>query len=102
MRFVVFMDLLSTIVQPVTVAYLVYLIVRIAQGGDVIPTTAFILLGAVYGLQAIIFIARRKWEMIAWMVLYVIAIPVFSFALPLYAFWHMVGFSCLLFSRYHF
>ena len=102
MRFIVFMDLLSTIVQPVTVAYLVYLIVLITQGGDVIPTTAFILLGAVYGLQAVIFIARRKWEMIAWMVLYVIAIPVFSFALPLYAFWHMVSFSCFLFYRHHF
>lgn len=90
MRFIVFMDLISTIVQPVTVVFLVYLIAQVIQGGDVIPTTAFILLGAVYGLQAVIFIARRKWEMIAWMILYVIAIPVFSFALPLYAFWHMV------------
>jgi len=93
MRFIVFMDLLSTIVQPVTVAYLVYLFIMIARGGDVIPLTAFILLGAVYGLQAIIFIVRRKWEMIAWMVLYIIAIPVFSFALPLYAFWHMDDFT---------
>lgn len=27
------------------------------------------------------------------MVLYIIAIPVFSFALPLYSFWHMDDFS---------
>lgn len=64
MRFIVFLDLLSTIIQPVTVAYIVYLIVLVSRGGDVIPLTAFILLAAVYGLQAIIFIMRRKWEMV--------------------------------------
>ncbi|KAI9667053.1 MAG: hypothetical protein M1829_005594, partial [Trizodia sp. TS-e1964] len=93
MRFVVFLDLLSTIVQPVTVVYICYLIVKVAQHSSVIPLTAFILLGAVYGLQAIIFILRRKWEMIGWMILYILAIPVFSFGLPLYAFWHMDDFS---------
>ncbi|UKZ73502.1 hypothetical protein TrVFT333_001149 [Trichoderma virens FT-333] len=93
MRFVVFVDLLSTVVQPVTVAYIVYLIVRVVQNPNVVPVTAFILLGAIYGLQAIIFILRRKWEMVGWMVLYVIAIPVFSFGLPLYAFWNMDDFA---------
>ena len=93
MRFIVFIDLLSTLVQPVTVAYIVYLIVLVIRHSSVIPVTAFILLGAIYGLQAIIFILRRKWEMIGWMILYVMAIPVFSFALPLYSFWHMDDFS---------
>ena len=93
MRFIVFIDLLSTLVQPVTVAYLVYLIVLVIRHTSVIPVTAFILLGAIYGLQAIIFILHRKWEMIGWMILYVLAIPVFSFALPLYSFWHMDDFS---------
>ena len=83
----------STLVQPVTVAYIVYLIVEVALRTTIIPLTAFILLGAIYGLQAIIFILRRKWEMIGWMILYVCAIPVFSFALPLYSFWHMDDFS---------
>ena len=93
MRFVVFVDLLSTVVQPVTVAYIAYLIVLIALDAAAIPITAFILLGAIYGLQAIIFILRRKWEMVGWMILYVMAIPVFSLGLPLYAFWHMDDFS---------
>ena len=93
MRFVVFLDLLSTIVQPVTVAYIVYLIVLIAINSSVVPLTAFILLGAIYGLQAIIFILRRKWEMIGWMIIYIIATPVFSLGLPLYSFWHMDDFS---------
>ncbi|KAJ9148885.1 Chitin synthase-like protein [Pleurostoma richardsiae] len=93
MRFIVLIDLLSTVIQPVTMAYIVYLIVRVAEDSSVVPITAFILLGAIYGLQAIIFILRRKWEMIGWMLLYVLAIPVFSCGLPLYAFWNMDDFN---------
>ncbi|KAF2010307.1 glycosyltransferase family 2 protein [Aaosphaeria arxii CBS 175.79] len=93
MRFVVFLDLLSTIVQPVIVVYIGYLIYMLIDSPDIVPITAFILLGAIYGLQAIIFIVRRKWEMIGWMVIYVLATPIFAFGLPLYAFWHMDDFS---------
>ena len=93
MRFIVFLDLLSTIVQPVTVAYIVYLIVLLVVNTSVVPLMAFVLLGAIYGLQAIIFILRRKWEMIGWMIIYILAMPVFSLALPLYSFWHMDDFS---------
>ncbi|KAI9789398.1 MAG: hypothetical protein M1816_006058 [Peltula sp. TS41687] len=93
MRFIVFLDLLSTIVQPVTVAYIAYLIVLVARRSSLVPLTAFILLGAIYGLQAVIFVLRRKWEMIGWMIIYILALPVFSFGLPLYAFWHMDDFT---------
>lgn len=31
--------------------------------------------------------------MIGWMIIYILAMPVFSFGLPLYAFWHMDDFS---------
>ena len=93
MRFIVFIDLISTIIQPVTIAYIIYLIVWLARDTDVIPYTAFILLGAIYGLQAIVFILRRKWDMIGWMIIYIFALPVFALALPLYSFWHMDDFS---------
>ncbi|KAF1949728.1 chitin synthase 6 [Byssothecium circinans] len=93
MRFVVFLDLFSTIVMPVTVVYIGYLIYLLITTPEVIPITAFILLGAIYGLQAIIFIIRRKWEMIGWMIIYILATPIFSFGLPLYSFWYMDDFS---------
>lgn len=93
MRFIVFVDLLSTVVQPVVIGYITYLIVIVATDSSVIPITAFVMLAAIYGLQAIIFTLRRKWEMIGWMILYIIALPVFSFALPLYSFWHMDDFN---------
>lgn len=93
MRFVVFIDLLSTVVQPIIVAYIGYLIYTCIAHPNSIPITAFILLGAIYGLQAIIFIIRRKWEMIGWMFIYILATPIFACALPLYSFWYMDDFS---------
>jgi chitin synthase len=93
MRFIVFIDLLSTVVQPVLMGYITYLLYLVATNINMVPITCVILLGAIYGLQAVIFIARRKWEMVGWMIVYIFATPVFSFALPLYAFWNMDDFS---------
>ncbi|KAI4735033.1 CHS5 chitin synthase, class V [Aureobasidium sp. EXF-12298] len=93
MRFIVFLDLLSTIIQPVLVGYLVYIFVRIGQDPGGVSTIAIIMLVAVYGMQALVFIIRRKWEMVGWMIIYLLATPVFSMALPLYSFWHMDDFS---------
>ncbi|OQD72950.1 hypothetical protein PENDEC_c018G05335 [Penicillium decumbens] len=93
MRFIVFVDLLSTIIQPVTVAYVAYLIYWCVTDTGNLPWISFVLLGVIYGLQAFIFIIRRKWEMIGWMLIYILALPVFALALPLYSFWNMDDFS---------
>jgi len=93
MRFVVFVDLLSTIVQPITVAYIVYLIYLVTTSQEPLPLYSIIMLAAIYGLQAMIFIVRRKWDMVGWMLFYIMAIPAFSFLLPLYSFWRMDDFS---------
>lgn len=93
MRAIVLIDLLSTLIQPVTVAYIVYLVYLVAGEGQPVPTTALIMLGAIYGLQAVIFLLHRKFEMIVWMIIYILAIPVFSFLLPLYSFWKQDDFS---------
>ncbi|KAF5344589.1 hypothetical protein D9758_013900 [Tetrapyrgos nigripes] len=93
MRFVVMIDLVSTVTQPVTLAYIIYLIYSIVHNDSTIPVTSIIMLAAIYGLQALVFILRRKWDMIGWMVFYILAIPIFSFALPLYSFWRMDDFS---------
>lgn len=93
MRFIVLIDLISTIVQPVAVGYLVYLFYLIGSRPDNIPVTSLILLCAVYGLQALIFILRRRWDMVGWMFFYLLAIPMFSLYVPIYSFWHMDDFS---------
>jgi chitin synthase len=80
----------------------------VAGEGKTIPTLSIIMLAAIYGLQALVFIFRMRWDMIAWMIctwgvvcgsrlvlrpVYILAIPVFSFFLPLYSFWKMDDFS---------
>ena len=70
-----------------------YLIVEVVTNQETLPIISLIMIGAVYGLQAAVFILRRKWDMVGWMVFYIFAIPIFSFMLPLYSFWRMDDFS---------
>ncbi|KAJ2763132.1 hypothetical protein IWQ57_005634, partial [Coemansia nantahalensis] len=93
MRFVVFIDLVSTIVMPATVVYLGYLIYQVAVSTSDTPLVSVYLLAAVYGLQALLFVFKRQWQHIGWMIVYLLALPVFSFFIPIYAFWHFDDFS---------
>jgi chitin synthase len=71
----------------------VYLVYLVAAQGEQIQTISLVLIIAIYAIQALVFILRRKWDMIGWMFFYILAIPIFSFALPLYSFWKMDDFS---------
>ncbi|KIM26865.1 glycosyltransferase family 2 protein [Serendipita vermifera MAFF 305830] len=93
MRFVVFIDLLGTLILPATAVYLVYLIVVVSTGKAAIPIVSLAMIGAVYGLQAVIFLLKREFMLIGWMIIYILAYPVYSFFLPIYAFWSMDDFS---------
>ncbi|GAA5844952.1 hypothetical protein JCM9279_000054 [Rhodotorula babjevae] len=93
MRFVVFIDLLGTIILPATFVYMIYLIVTVATGGGAVPVIAIVMIAAVYGLQAIIFLLKRQWQFIGWLLIYLIAYPVYSFLLPVYSFWRFDDFS---------
>lgn len=93
MRFVVLIDLCGTLVLPATCVYLVYLIYRVASHTGPFPTISIALLAAVYGLQALVFILKRQWQHIGWMIIYIIAFPIYSFVLPIYSFWNQDNFS---------
>lgn len=93
MRFVVFIDLFGTIMLPATCVYLAYLIYRVATGTGQFPLFSLIMIAAVYGLQAVIFIIKRQWQHIGWMIIYILAYPVYSFVLPIYSFWKQDDFS---------
>jgi chitin synthase len=51
------------------------------------------MIAAVYGLQAVIFIIKRQWQHVGWMIIYIIAFPIYSFVLPVYSFWAQDDFS---------
>jgi chitin synthase len=93
MRFVVFIDLFGTLILPATCVYLGYLIYRVATRTGQFPLISLVMIAAVYGLQALIFIIKRQWQHIGWMIIYIIAFPVYSFILPLYSFWKQDNFS---------
>jgi chitin synthase len=93
MRFVVFIDLFSTIILPATCVYLGYLIYRLATHSGQFPIISIAMIAAVYGLQAVIFIIKRQWQHVGWMIIYIIAFPIYSFVLPIYSFWNQDNFS---------
>jgi chitin synthase len=96
MQFVVFMDLLGTVVLPVAISLTYTLIIRSA----IDPPDNFqewiplLLLAIVLGLPGIlILITTRKVVYVAWMLVYLLALPVWNFILPVYSFWHFDDFS---------
>ncbi|KAJ5256146.1 hypothetical protein N7505_011297 [Penicillium chrysogenum] len=93
MRFVVLVDLVGTLILPATCVYLTYLIYRVASHTGPFPMISIIMLAGVYGLQAIIFIVKRQWQHIGWMIIYLCAYPIYNFILPLYAFWKQDDFG---------
>jgi len=78
---------------PATTVYLVYLIVITSTGQAAIPILSLVMIGAVYGLQALIFILKREFMLVGWMIVYILSYPVYSFFLPIYSFWCMDDFS---------
>ncbi|KAI1192202.1 class V chitin synthase [Nemania serpens] len=93
MRFVVFIDLFGTIILPATTVYLGYLIYLLASHTGPIPIISLAILAGVYGLQAIIFILKRQWQHVGWIIIYLLAFPIFSFVLPIYSFWNQDNFT---------
>lgn len=92
MRFVVLIDLFATLVMPATVVYLIVLIVQSCLK-QTVPLVSLIMLSLAYGMQAVIFMIRGQWQHIGWMVLNFLAMPIFNFCLPLYAYWHFDDFG---------
>ncbi|TIA79056.1 hypothetical protein E3P89_03500 [Wallemia ichthyophaga] len=93
MRFIVIIDLISTILLPATVVYLVYLITIVALGQGPFPIITIIMLAATYGFQIVIFLLKREWQYVGWMIIYLLSYPLWSFYLPLYSFWHFDDFG---------
>ncbi|KAJ3417264.1 hypothetical protein HDV05_005720 [Chytridiales sp. JEL 0842] len=94
MRAIVLLDLVSTCVQPSAIIYIGYLIYSIiVDSQDGTHLIALIMIGVIYGGQMVIFLAKGEFQHMGWLVIYILAMPIYSFYLPLYAFWHFDDFS---------
>ncbi|WVQ83493.1 hypothetical protein IAT38_005634 [Cryptococcus sp. DSM 104549] len=98
MQFVVFMDLVGTLVLPAAISFTVYIIVISIIPESVTglprPTVSLILLAFILGLPGVlIVITSRKVAYVGWMLMYLLSLPVWNLILPAYAYWHMDDFS---------
>ncbi|KAG2046065.1 hypothetical protein BDR06DRAFT_985691 [Suillus hirtellus] len=93
MGFVIMIDLVCAIIQPITVGYIMCLIVEVAIKQETLPVVSLVMIDATYGLQAPALILRCKWDMVGWMFFYILVILIFSLMLPLYLFWRVDDFS---------
>ncbi|OUM61397.1 glycosyltransferase family 2 protein [Piromyces sp. E2] len=93
LRFVVMIDLFATLIQPVTLLYMIYLIYYIIFSGESLPTISLLLILSMYGFQIIIFLLKKQWQHVGWMIIYLMAMPLYGFFIPLYSFWHFDDFS---------
>jgi len=57
-----------------------------------IPYISIAMIAAVYGLQALIFVIKREFMLIGWMIV-ILSYPIYSFFLPIYSFWRMDEFG---------
>ncbi|KAJ2703145.1 ATP-dependent RNA helicase [Coemansia sp. IMI 209128] len=92
MQFLVLMDLLGNVVLPSSVIFFYYLIVAECIGSPVgLP---LLLMALTFVLQGVmILLTTQRVAYIYWMVIYILAIPVWNFVMPVYAFWRFDDFS---------
>ncbi|KAK9353020.1 chitin synthase-domain-containing protein [Lipomyces doorenjongii] len=93
MQFVVTVELVGTLVLPVALAFTVYVIV-IAIVRKPVPIIPLVLLALVLGLPGVlIIVTAHRWSYVLWMMIYLLALPVWNFILPLNAYWKFDDFS---------
>ncbi|ORX92182.1 hypothetical protein K493DRAFT_226300 [Basidiobolus meristosporus CBS 931.73] len=96
MQFVVVMELIGTVSLPVAIIMTFVLIVNLARTTftDLSSYFPLILLLLILFLPAVLILfTTRKLVYIAWMFVYLLALPVWNFVLPVYAYWHFDDFS---------
>ncbi|KAI9835758.1 MAG: hypothetical protein M1819_001937 [Sarea resinae] len=93
MQFVVFIELVGTLVLPAAISFTIYLII-IAIVRKPVPVIPLVLLALILGLPAVlIVVTAHRLSYILWMVIYIFSLPIWNFVLPTYAYWKFDDFS---------
>ncbi|KAJ1552492.1 Chitin synthase, class 3, partial [Cladochytrium tenue] len=93
MQFVIFMDLVGTLVLPAAITFTITLIFLTIfnVSNTLLP---LILLAVILGLPAVlIVITVNRLSYVFWLLIYLLSLPIWNFVLPIYAFWHFDDFS---------
>lgn len=93
MQFVIGIELIGTLVLPLAICFTVYVIV-FAIASEPTPVITLVILAVILGLPGmIVIITATRWSYILWMFIYFLALPIWNFILPVYAFWKFDDFS---------
>ena len=93
MQFVVFIELVGTLVLPAAITFTFYLII-ISIVRKPVPVIPLILLALILGLPAVLIVlTAHRWSYVLWMLIYLISLPIWNLVLPSYAYWKFDDFS---------
>ncbi|KAL9018977.1 MAG: hypothetical protein Q9185_003719 [Variospora sp. 1 TL-2023] len=93
MQFVVFIELVGTLVLPAAISFTFYLIV-ISIVAKPVPVIPLVLLALILGLPAVLIVlTAHRWSYVLWMIIYLFSLPIWNFVLPAYAYWKFDDFS---------
>ncbi|KAF2155731.1 glycosyltransferase family 2 protein [Myriangium duriaei CBS 260.36] len=97
MQFVVFIELVGTLVLPAAISFTIYLIVKAilsAVQHTTAPVIPLVLLAMILGLPAVlIVVTAHRVSYVMWMLVYLLSLPIWNFVLPAYAYWKFDDFS---------
>lgn len=97
-------DLIGTVILPAGIGFAIYLVVSVILNKAVNWLPSFLLAVTLLLPGIVIIISTKRWRYFGWMVIYIIALPIWNFILPLCkysnlsfiiqdAFWHFDDFS---------
>lgn len=95
MQFIVFLDLLGTLLSPAAFAILIYIIVQIVTSGlTTNATIALVFIAMIVALNVVLvlFPLRSVWNF-WWMLVYLVSTPLWQFIMPVYSFYHSDDFT---------
>ena len=93
MQFVVFIELVGTLVLPAAISFTFYLII-ISIVAKPVPIIPLVLLALILGLPAVLIVlTAHRWSYVLWMLIYLLSLPIWNFVLPTYAYWKFDDFS---------
>jgi chitin synthase len=93
MQFVIFIELVGTLVLPAAISFTIYVIVSsiVKSPVQVIP---LVLLALILGLPGVlVVVTAHRLVYVLWMSVYLISLPIWNFVLPTYAYWKFDDFS---------
>lgn len=93
MQFCIFIELVGTLVLPAAIAFTIYVII-FAIVSTPTPILTLVLLAIIFGLPGcLIVITVSSWSYVIYFFIYLIALPIWNFVLPAYAYWKFDDFS---------